>query len=187
MTAIMSFGGKKSNSLAPEKVLETLLNGNYFLNADQLAQVIVDQDSATQIIDVSNPDKYKSQSIPGAINIPLEKILQPGSKRYFESETIKSVFYSDDQNLTLQAWMLSIQQGYPNLYILKGGLSDWDSIVMRSSFSGEKISPQENALFEKRYKARRLFQQWNAMSDSLKASFFAAKKIKDKELVGGCE
>jgi hypothetical protein len=58
---------------------------------------------------------------------------------------------------------------------------------MLSEFRGNKITPRENALFETRYKARRLFNEWNSMSDSLKAGFYKAKKKKERELVGGCE
>jgi len=187
MSAIMSFGGKKSASFSPEVILGILLKGEYLLSPDQLAVLILEQDSGIQVVDVRNPDKYKYLSIPGAVNIPLSSLFEPGNESYFVSESMKTVFYAEDDELSGQAWMLSMQKGYRNLYQLKGGLSDWDSIIMRSAFSGDKISPAENALFEKRYKARRLFLQWNSMPDSSKAGFFLAKKKKDRELVGGCE
>ena len=187
MSAIMSMGGKKNTSPAPEEILDLLLRGEYCVSPDQLAALISEQDSGIQEIDVRNPDKYRSASIPGAINIPLPSILEPGSLSIIGTGTLKTIFYSENDILSMQAWMLSLQKGYRNVYIMKGGLNDWDSIIMRSSFTGEKISPQENAIFEKRYKARRLFTQWNSMPDSLKAGFFLTKKKKDKELVGGCE
>jgi rhodanese-related sulfurtransferase len=187
MSAIMSFGVKKSTSLPPEEILAILLKGDFLIDADQLAQMLTDQDSGIQIADVRNPDKYKSQSIPGALNIPIANLLEPGNSSIIGSENLKTIFYSDDEMLSTQAWMLSMQKGYTSVYILRGGLAEWDSIVMISAFSGEKITAQENALFEKRYKARRLFTRWNAMPDSLKAGFFVTKKKKDRELVGGCE
>jgi rhodanese-related sulfurtransferase len=187
MSAIMSFGGKKSSSLPPEEILTILSKGDFFITADQLAGMIIEQDSTLQIVDVRYPDKYKSLSIPGALNIPIPNLLEPGSTSIIGSENLKTIFYADDESLSTQAWMLSMQKGFRSVYVLKGGLAEWDSIVMRSAFSGEKITARENALFEKRYKARRLFTQWNEMPDSLKAGFFAAKKKKDRELVGGCE
>jgi rhodanese-related sulfurtransferase len=187
MSAMMSFGGKKSLTLPPEEILKILLKGDFVISADELAGVIIEQDSGSQILDVRNPEKYNSLSLPGARNVPLQNLLAPENESIFTEEKMKTVLYSDDEILSTQAWMLLTQKGFRNLYLLKGGLTDWDSIVLRSEFTGEKISARENALFEKRYKARRLFLQWNAMPDSLKAGFFLAKQKKDKELVGGCE
>jgi hypothetical protein len=53
---------------------------------------------------------------------------------------------------------------------MQGGLNSWFETVMNSEFTGEKISAKENALFESRMKARRLFNDVNSMPDSLKQS-----------------
>jgi rhodanese-related sulfurtransferase len=187
ISAIMSYGGKKTGFIPPEEILAKLLKGDALMTADELAGLIAGQDSGIQIVDVRNPAKYKILSIPGAINIPLPGLLDPGNEPVFTEKAMKTVFYSDDDELSSQAWMLAMQKGYVNVFYLQGGLIQWDSLVMKSAFSGEKITPRENALFEKRYIARRLFNQWNTMPDSLKAGFFLAKQKKDKELVGGCE
>ncbi len=187
ISAIMSFGGKNSSSLPAEEILAVMLNGDYAISPDELAGMVVDQDSGIQIVDVRNPEQYKFESLPGALNLPLSGLLFPEYKSLFTDGSIKTVFYSDDELLSTRAWMLAMQKGYRNVYLLKGGLREWDSIVMKSEFSGETITARENALFEKRYKARRLFVQWNAMPDTLKAGFFAARQNKDRELVGGCE
>jgi rhodanese-related sulfurtransferase len=187
VSAIMSFGGKKSAALSPEEILAVMMKGENLVSPDQLAEMVVEEDSCVQIVDVRDPLKYKSQSIPGAINIPLAEIFLEDNASVLRSETIKTLLYSDDESISSETWILGMQKGYSNLYILKGGLTEWNRIVMESSFAGEKISAQENALFEKRFKARRLFTSWNAMPDSLKAGFFVAKKTRDRELVGGCE
>jgi len=187
IAAIMSFSGKKSSGLSPEEILKVLQSEESFISPDELARSIVDNDSLLQIIDAGDPDSYNAMSLPGAINIPLSSLLYQETQALFEDKTMKTVLYSADALLATQAWMLAMQKGYGNVYILKGGLEEWDKIIMKSEFSGEKITPQENAIFEKRYKARRIFTQWNAMPDSLKAGFFKEKMKKDKELVGGCE
>jgi len=187
ISAIMSFGGKKSSGISPEDILKALQMEESYISPDDLAKAIVDSDSAIQIIDSGNPDSYNAVSLPGAINIPLSKLLDQESQTLFEDKNTTTVFYSKDPLLATQSWMLAMQKGYGKVCLLKGGLEEWDKIVMKSEFSGEKITPQENVLFEKRYKARRIFTQWNAMPDSMKAGFFKEKMKKDKELVGGCE
>lgn len=187
ISAIMSFGGKNSSSIPAEEILTILLKGDYAISPDELAGMVVEQDSGVRLVDVRNPDQYKNLSIPGAVNIPLSSLLIPENEKLISISDMKIIFYSDDELLSTQAWMLAMQKGYSNIFLLRGGLNEWDHIIMNSQFEGEKISAQQNALFEKRFKARRMFTNWNAMPDSLKAGFYEAKQKKDKELVGGCE
>ncbi len=187
ISAIMSFGGKNYSSIPAEEILTILLKGDYAISPDELAAIIVEQDSGVRVVDVRNPDQYKNLSIPGSVNIPLSSLFVPEYVNLLTGNDIKIIFYSDDELLSTQAWMLAMQKGYSNIFLLRGGLNEWDKTIMNSQFEGEKITAQQNALFEKRFKARRIFTSWNAMPDSLKAGFYEAKQKKDKELVGGCE
>jgi hypothetical protein len=58
---------------------------------------------------------------------------------------------------------------------------------MNSSFSGDRISARENAIFEIRTKAKKLFAEINSLPDSLKLQFIESKKLEAKKLDGGCE
>jgi hypothetical protein len=66
-------------------------------------------------------------------------------------------------------------------------MNAWNDNVMLSEYSGETISPQENRLFEIRYKARRFYNEINSLPDSLKMQYLQSKKASERELVGGCE
>ena len=70
---------------------------------------------------------------------------------------------------------------------MKGGLNEWFTTVMNSNFTGDRISARENALFETRTNARKLFTEINSLPDSLKMKFIEAKHIAVKKLDGGCE
>jgi hypothetical protein len=70
---------------------------------------------------------------------------------------------------------------------MKGGLNEWYNSVMNSSFTGEKISARENAMFETRTRAKNLFIEINSLPDSLKLKFIESKRIAAKKLDGGCE
>lgn len=74
-----------------------------------------------------------------------------------------------------------------NIYVMKGGLNEWFNTVMNSSFTGDSISARENALFETRTRARKLFAEINSLPDSLKLKFIKAKHTTAKKLDGGCE
>ena len=70
-------------------------------------------------------------------------------------------------------YALVIAQGlnYKNIYVMNGGLNEWFKTVMNSSFTGERISARENALFETRTRARKMFTEINSLPDSLKMKF----------------
>jgi hypothetical protein len=70
---------------------------------------------------------------------------------------------------------------------MKGGLNEWYNTVMNSTFRGEKISARENALFETRSMAKKMFIEMNSLPDSLKMKFIQSKHLAAKKLDGGCE
>ncbi len=72
-------------------------------------------------------------------------------------------------------------------FVMAGGLSEWINTIMETRFSGERISARENALFEIRSKAGKLFSELNTLPDSLKVKFMESKKFSAKKLDGGCE
>ncbi len=187
ISAIMSLGGQRKDSVSAEEILSVLMQGKSEISADKLAEIIVEEDSSYQLVDVRPAEQYKLQSIPGARNIPISDLFNPANKPILETQNIQTIFYSSDGVLAAQAWVLAMQKSFTNVMMLKGGLAEWDSLVMKSSFEKERITAQENKLYETRYKARRLFTQWNSMPDSLKAGFFKLKQKNDKNLVGGCE
>ncbi|MCU0408725.1 MAG: rhodanese-like domain-containing protein, partial [Bacteroidales bacterium] len=69
LTSRPSFSGK------PEKVLAAFLDDSKYLTADEVARLIVNDDSMTRIIDVRSPSEYMKSCLPGAINIPLASFL----------------------------------------------------------------------------------------------------------------
>jgi rhodanese-related sulfurtransferase len=187
ISAIMSFRDARPAGISPEQILDLIGEKKHILTADQLAYFISEADSAIQIVDIRNHNDFRRQSLPGAVNIPFERIFNKDNEKIFRQKDLNKIIVDEEDHLPMQAWILAMQAGYTGTYILKGGMTEWDSIVMLSEFKGDKITPLENNLFEIRYKARRLYNQWNSMSDSLKSAFYINKKKKEKELVGGCE
>ena len=70
---------------------------------------------------------------------------------------------------------------------MKGGLNEWFDTVMNSSFSGGKISARENALFESRARASKMFTDMNSLPDSLKVKYMESRRMDAKKLDGGCD
>lgn len=178
---------RTANELKPSEMIPLLDDPGRFLTCDQVARFVVDEDTSVQLLDIREPKDYLVSSIPGAINIPFRDILNPDWFGYLDSGNKRVILYSSGDVLSSQAQLLCTQAGFSNIFIMKGGLNQWNTLIMRSEFTGERISAAENALFETRYRARDFFTTMNSLPDSLKTSYLSVKRKKEAELVGGCE
>jgi len=185
--ALLPLSGSRSFTGKPQKLLsEVLDNGNYF-TVDQVARFIVSEDSSVQIIDLRSPEEFRAENIPGSVNIPYGKLLEHDPVNLLNNGKTRNIFYSNgdfDAN-----YALAIARGlkYNNSYVMKGGLNEWFHTVMNSNFTGDRISARENALFETRSRAKKLFTEMNSLPDSLKMKYVNSKHLAAKKLDGGCE
>jgi rhodanese-related sulfurtransferase len=185
--AILPLSGKYSLHAKPGQVLAAVLDESNGFSADQVARLVVDEDSTLQLIDLRTPEEFRECNIPGAVNIPYAEFLKRDPGPYLDDAGMKHIFYSNDDMYASYAQTLAIGLGFKNCFIMKGGLNAWFASVMNSEFTGEKISARENALFETRFRARNLFNEVNSMPDSLKLAYIASKRFDPKKLDGGCE
>lgn len=186
---LASIGLPDDNSLLlkPDKVLRISLDSTTCLTPDQVARMVVNSDSSVQLIDLRPADEFSKLSIPGSVNIPYSTLLSANIRDMLPPNEIKKIFYSNGDYNSNFAFVLAAGMGVENIYVMTGGLNGWFRTIMKSEFKGEKISARENALFETRFRARRLFTEINSLPDSLKSALLKTKKFDPKKLDGGCE
>ena len=187
LLALLPLSGSRAFSVKPQKLLSDITDDQSYVTADQVARYVVDEDTSVQIIDLRDPDEFNRMNIPGSVNIPYQKFLDTDPGRIMNSGKSKYILYSNgDMN---SGYALAIARGLniKNTYTMKGGLNEWFRTVMYSNFSGDKISARENALFETRLRARKMFSSLNSLPDSLKLKFIQSKHLAAKKLDGGCE
>jgi rhodanese-related sulfurtransferase len=185
--ALLPLSSNRSFNTRPDKVLEEALDLNTYLTADQVARLVVSEDKTIQLIDLRSNEEFNRFNIPGAINVPYNKFLDKDPESILNNKESRYIFYSNGDLFSNYALILARGLRYNNTYVLKGGLNEWFSSVMNSSFTGDKISARENALFETRMRARKMFTEINSLPDSLKQKFIEAKHTAAKKLDGGCE
>ncbi len=185
--AFLPFNAARSFQLKPSELLEAAENENQSFSVDEVARFANNEDTTVQLIDVRTNKEFMESTIPGSINIPFEDLLNPDWEGYLNQKEVRNIFYSNDNQLATLAWTVTTGRGYTNNYVMEGGLNEWYFTVMLSKFEGDKITPRENALFENRYKARRMFTEMNSLPDSLKRQYLEAKRLEESQLDGGCE
>jgi rhodanese-related sulfurtransferase len=157
------------------------------VSVDQVAKYLVTEDSTVMIYDLRTPEEYKHMNIPGSVNIPYSDLLNDENDLSLSDRNIKKIFYSNGDFESNYAYTIARGLNNRNVYVMKGGMNEWFNTVMNSSFTGDRISARENALFETRFRARKIFTDINSLPDSLKVKYFEARHIAATKLDGGCE
>jgi len=187
MLALLTLPGNRSFTGKPEQVLTGVLDINSYVTVDQVAKYIVSEDSTIQIIDVRSPEEFKTASLPGALSVPYSELLDRDPSGYLGFGNTRNIFYSNGDLDANYALVIARGLDFDNTLVMKGGMNEWYATVINSSFSGERISARENAIFETRSRAKRMFTEINSLPDSLKTKFMRSNKNAAKKLDGGCE
>jgi rhodanese-related sulfurtransferase len=185
--AFLPLSGSRSFTVRPQKLLAEVLDESTFLSVDQVARYVAEEDSSIEIIDLRTPEEFNKMNIPGSVNIPYPKFLDSDPASILNNGKSKNIFYSNGDYDSNYALTIARGMNIRNTYAMKGGLNEWFNTVMNSSFHGEKITARENAIFESRIRAKKMFAALNSLPDSLKLKFIQSKHIAAKKLDGGCE
>jgi hypothetical protein len=95
------------------------------VEAPELAAWIIEGRGDYRLVDLRTPAEFDRYHIPTAQNIPMSVLTDAGLGR---QETL--VLYSEGGIHSAQAWMLLRAQGYTAVYMLKGGLDEWNDQVV---------------------------------------------------------
>jgi rhodanese-related sulfurtransferase len=185
--ALLPLKANRSFDSRPSRLMKEALDSSASLSPDQVAKMIASEDPSLQLIDLRPAEQFNAMSIPGSVNVPYSKFLDSDPDGILNNRKMKYVFYSNGDLESNYALMIARGLRYKNTFVMKGGLNEWFRVIMNTSFSGERITARENALFENRMNARRMFTAVNSLPDSLKIKFIESKRIGARKLDGGCE
>jgi rhodanese-related sulfurtransferase len=185
--ALLPLSGNRSFTVAPQNLLSEVLDSNISFTVDQVARFVVSEDSSVLIIDLRTPEEFKAVNIPGSVNIPYEQLLDRDPAVFLNNGKARNIFYSNGDYDANYALAITRGLNLKNTFAMKGGLNEWFSTIMNSNFTGERISARENAMFETRARARKMFTEMNSMPESMKLKFMESKHLEAKKLDGGCE
>jgi rhodanese-related sulfurtransferase len=185
--ALLPVSANRSLTVKPAKILSDVLDRRTFFSVDQVAGFIVSGDTTVRIIDLRTPEEFRNMNIPGAVNVPYDELIHNDPGKYLNSDNTRIIFYSNGDFDSNYAFTITRGMNYRNTFVMKGGLNEWFNTIMNSRFSGTRISARENALFETRTRARKMFTEISSLPDSLKLKFIQSKITAAKKLDGGCE
>ena len=131
----------------PELLLLDVNSGERFLTVDQIAERIIEGDPSILLVDVRPEDMYDEYHIPGAINIPLEQVVNDSLNAPLLLTNKDIVFYSNSSLKADQAWILCRRNHMENQYVMLGGLNTWFEDIMTPEPPKETESDDAIALY----------------------------------------
>lgn len=186
-----------TKELNPEKLLLETIDDSRFVSTDEVADALIKGDRYMRLIDVRTVEEYKKFRLPGAVNLPLEKLLEKDKdgdykwESLLNSDTYKNVFYSNGSAYSNQAWMIVRRLNFKNNYVMKGGLNLWVETILRPQKPKQTASDSEFALYSKRKASSMFFgkggtkaKKSNDNSEDKSAPMIIKKKEEEEE--GGC-
>jgi len=185
--AFLPLTANRSFTVKPDFLLTGVLDEATSFTVDQVADFIVREDTGFLLIDLRSAEEYRKQAIPGAVNVPYSEFIRSDPEKWLGNRQIRTIFYSAGDLESDYALVYARGLGYENSYVLDGGLTEWITTVIKTKFTGERITARENALFETRRRAGELFTELNSLPDSLKMKYLESKKFSARKLDGGCE
>ena len=147
VSSTLGFKSENCYKFTPEKLLVEAMGSSRYIDLDELAEKIISEEPTYILVDIRDEKQFNSYSLPGAINIPFEKLLdKENDNSEFKSDAYKKILFSNSTLLSDQAWMILRRKGCKNIKILDGGLNKFFTTLMDPPKPSE-TDPEEE--FEK--------------------------------------
>ena len=178
---------KEPNQIAPEELLREIIQPTRYVTTDQVAKLIIQGDPSLMLIDVRGKDEFQKYSLPRAINIPLENLVQKDNLTYFGIPGTKVVFVSNDDIKADQSWVLTKRLGFKGIYVMKGGLNCWMQTIIEPQEPGEDAPYTDIEIYSFRKGAQMYFTGAQAdNSEKSKVEVQVRRREKTNVVAGGC-
>lgn len=128
--------------VSPDNLLLESVNNDRFIQPDELAKIILGGDPSYLLVDIRDAVQYQKFTLPGAFNIPYQKILTEENQATFDSQAYKVVLFSNGTIVPDQVWMVLRRAGIKNVKVLNGGLNQFYQLYLNPPKPVE-TDPQE--------------------------------------------
>jgi len=174
--------------IEPNDLLWEIIQPTRYITTDQVAKMIIEKDPSLLVIDVRSADEYNEFSLPNAIHMSLDSILNSSNNMYFGIKGMNVVFISNDDIKADQAWIINKRLGYKSMYVMKGGLNRWYETILSPKQPAETAPKTDFELYTFRKGAQLYFTgaQVDTTSIQKKDKLIIQRKRKTKVTSGGC-
>lgn len=152
------------------------------MTSDELAFRIIDNDPRIQIIDVRLPEQFDNLTLPGAVNIQPEQILQKEFSDILGQRHKKKIFLANDERGGIQAASLALEGGYENIFMLKGGMDEFTSSIL--TYAAPSTLTTQGEIDTDRFRSKARVAVAALIKEAKSSAVKPAKLV--KKVAGGC-
>lgn len=146
-----------------ETVLQEAAEGKQFVQTEELAYKLLNpKQNDYLLVDVRGDEAFAEFTLPGAVHIPADKVLDLGYNKLISESKKPILFFGFSDTDASQAWMSLRRSGLTEVFVLKGGLNQFFETIFFAETQTDTY--QEMPLFEARFieRAREAFQSGEA-------------------------
>jgi rhodanese-related sulfurtransferase len=178
---------ENKEELGPEELLMNTLDDSWYVSTDEVAERIINGDPTLQLIDLRNAEQYDNYAIPGALNIPVSEMLNQEWMDMFDLEGMNFIFYSNDDVLASQVWLIYSRIGIENIFIMEGGLNYWVETILEPEVPPISAPSEIIAQYQFRQGASIYFGGGVETSSEVESKTLPLRRKKKKTVTsGGC-
>lgn len=171
----------------PEVLMRSVIQSSKYVSVDDVARELIERDPTLMLVDVRSEEDFNSFSLPGAVNMPMDSSILTEFGELLGIKGIKTVFYSNDDLLADQAWVVAKRMGYDQIYVMKGGLNKWVTSIIKPQPPDETESALAWEKYEFRKGAGMYFTGSNTTMNTEKQQAVTVKRRKKTAVTaGGC-
>ena len=122
-----------------------LVTGNHLISPDKAKDILSKQSDDYIFVDIRNPREFDNFHIEGAVNVPLQRVLDDEFIPYLKNKKSK-ILYSNESIKANEITLLLAQYGYENLFVLQGGANYWKENMLSKDVFKSKGEFNDNKL-----------------------------------------
>lgn len=142
--------------------------GSAKVSAEKLVFDIMNERKDVVYIDLRDSEQYQRFTLPGALNMDPEEVLDRKYRPFFRNDPREKIFFSDGSSLSTQVWTIARRAGHQNIYMLDGGLNGMFEMIFTDAVEEENNDYMYG--FSKRFarEARQFFSEGGAADKTTK-------------------
>ena len=166
LTLLLILPSERSSTFA-ETPADQLNNewheGEAKVTSEKVVFDIMNERNDIVYIDLRPIEQYQRFTLPGAINMSPEEVLDRKYRAFFRSDPREKVFFTDGTSMSTRVWTLARRAGISHIHVLEGGLNSIFDLL----FTDIPEEDNNNYMysFSKRFakEARQYFQEGGAV------------------------
>ncbi len=125
-----------------------LVSSTHFIDPQKASEILSKQHDEYIFVDIRNPREFDNFHIEGAVNVPMQQILDDQFISFLKNDKTK-VLYSNESIEADQIRLLLTQFGYSNLFVLQGGANYWkENMISKDVFKSKGEYDDEKLKFD---------------------------------------